>query len=224
MLNIRNLKKIVTCPDGTELTILNVDAFDVARGSQIVLAGPSGSGKTTLLHLIAGLAAPTDGEISCDGVRIDSFTLRQRDHWRAETVGYVFQKLNLLEGLSVFENVFVAGAFGGNKDRRVLEERSAALLRAVNMADKKALKPAHLSMGEQQRVAIARALVNQPKLLLADEPTASLDRRNADIVLSLLKRACEEYGCTLLLSTHDQSVREQFGACYTMSGAGRQNP
>lgn len=221
MLAIRNVIKQINTPNGESLTIAKVDELNVASGEQMLLVGPSGSGKTTLLHMIAGLIVPTGGMIQCDGVVLSDLSLKERDQWRAKNVGYIFQKLNLLDGLTVSENIGIAAHFAGRKDKAQIHKETLALLDLVGLADKVNSKPNRLSIGEQQRVAVARAVINKPKLILADEPTASLDQANVFIILELLKKLCHENNSKLLLSTHDQMVMSQFKLSYQVRPEGR---
>ncbi|WP_199884030.1 ABC transporter ATP-binding protein [Anaerosinus massiliensis] len=216
MLEIKNLLKQVSLPNGKILTIARVDALKVNSGEQMLLVGPSGSGKTTLLHMIAGLLIPTSGMVKCDDVEINQLSSKECDQWRAQNVGYIFQKLNLLNGLTVGENIRIAAHFAGQKDRAKILKDAKELLEIVGLADKLHMKPNRLSVGEQQRVAVARAVINKPKLILADEPTASLDQENAGIILDLLKKLCSENNSKLLISTHDPIVMGKFGHCYEM--------
>lgn len=221
MLEIRKLIKKVRQPDGEPLTIAAVEHLVVARGEQLIIAGPSGSGKTTLLHIIAGLTDPTAGELLWENKRIDILSPGERDVWRARNLGYIFQNFNLLTSLSAAENIMVAAAFGGEKRQDRRHQKSMRLLQQVGLADKAAYKPNRLSTGEQQRVAVARALVNNPALILADEPTASLDPANVKLVLQLLQTLCAENHSTLLLTTHDQEVMAGFPRMYEMRRPGR---
>jgi putative ABC transport system ATP-binding protein len=207
MLSIRNLKKSFHEPGGGRLPILDVDEFNVDAGEQVVLLGRSGCGKTTLLHAIAGISTPDSGEILIDGRDITRLGEAERDGLRAETIGYVFQSFNLLSGFTALENVMLGMAFGqGRSDAG----RARNLLERVGLSHRKRHKPAELSVGEQQRVAVARALANRPKLLLADEPTASVDARHQQQVIDLIRETCEEEGVALLLVTHAQEVAAQF--------------
>ncbi|EGO62528.1 ABC transporter ATP-binding protein [Acetonema longum] len=216
MLEIHNVTKQFFHPNGELLTASRVEELALAAGEQLILAGPSGSGKTTLLHLVAGLLSPTSGEICWEGKRLDTLSESKRDRWRADHMGYIFQNFNLLPALTVAENIMVAAAlrsrsFGGEQRRQAKE-----MLALVGLEDKSDNKPAHLSTGEQQRVAVVRALINKPRLILADEPTASLDRDNAAVVLDLLQSLCRENHSSLILSTHDPAVMAQFPRIYEM--------
>ncbi|MDR3590780.1 MAG: ABC transporter ATP-binding protein [Negativicutes bacterium] len=223
MLTISNLVKEYRQPNGETIVVAEVGQLIAGQGEQLVLAGPSGSGKTTLLHLIAGLIPPTSGEIGWEGERIDAWPERKRDAWRAGNVGYIFQNFNLLPGLDVIENIRVAASLGGRKFGSEAHRRITDLLTRVGLADRGGHKPSQLSMGEQQRVAVVRALINNPRLILADEPTASLDRDNSEIVLELLQNLCRENGSLLILATHDRDVMARFGRVQELRRPGR-NP
>lgn len=209
LLEIKNIFKKITEPSGEVITVSRAEQLMLDKGGQMLLTGPSGSGKTTLLHMIAGLLSPSGGEIYFNGVRIDNMPERQRDLWRARNIGYVFQKLNLIEALTAEENILLAGYFA-DADMAALKKRAAELLERVGLFNKKDVLPGKLSIGEQQRVAVVRAVINNPVLLLADEPTASLDAENSRIVLGLLRGLCSENGAALILSTHDESIKQQF--------------
>jgi putative ABC transport system ATP-binding protein len=197
--------------DGSKtVTAVAVDSFTLHAGEQVALVGPSGSGKTTLLHLISGLLIPTAGEIEFEGITISAMPEMWRDTWRARTVGYVFQKLNLLPSLNILDNLLVAMSFTDAIPKQRQRQWAGELLEQVSLADKIGKFPHQLSMGEQQRVAIARAVVNKPRLLLADEPTASLDQDTGLRVLELLRQFAEEANSVLLVSTHDSQIMKLF--------------
>lgn len=209
MLVIENLRKEACCPDGKRLTILALDALRVEAGEQLAITGPSGSGKTTLLHVVAGLLRPSAGALYFEGARMDAWPRWQWEAWRARSLGYVFQKYNLLDTLTAEENVLLAAALDGHAGNEA-RDQARELLAAVGLEDKRGLRPSRLSGGEQQRVAVARALMGCPKLVLADEPTASLDAQSGAQVLVLLQRLCAARGSALLLSTHDPRVMAVF--------------
>lgn len=192
------------------ITAVTIDHLVVNAGEQLAIVGPSGSGKTTLLHLISGLLTPTSGEIQFDSLPISTMPEIWRDAWRAKTVGYVFQKLNLLPSLNILDNLLVAMSFASVIPHKEQRQRAVELLGVVGLADRLASRTHQLSMGEQQRVAIARAVVNKPRLILADEPTASLDYDNSMVALTLLKRLAVETGSILLVSTHDRQIISLF--------------
>lgn len=188
--------------------VVNVAKFTLGAGEQLALRGESGSGKTTFLHLIAGILAADSGFIHVDGVDMAALSESRRDRLRAEKIGYVFQTFNLLQGLTVFENVMLGMAFGPGGDR----SHARAVLARLGLGDKFNYFPRQLSTGQQQRVAVARALANRPKLVLADEPTGNLDRRNATESLGLIRETCREVGAALLLVSHDESALSQFSS------------
>ncbi len=207
MLQLREVQKSFFQPDGAELPILDIPEFDVATGEQMVLVGRSGCGKTTLLHIIAGISRPDAGKVRVDDWEITLFSEAEGDRFRAQRIGYVFQTFNLLPGFSALENVLLAMRF--NK-RRPDKARARQLLDRVGLGHRTTHKPPMLSVGEQQRVAVARALANQPKLLLADEPTANVDSGHQQQVLDLIRQTCREENVALVLVTHTPEVAAQF--------------
>jgi ABC-type lipoprotein export system ATPase subunit len=207
MLSVSNVKKSFRLPDGSPLPILDVPKFEVAAGEQMVLAGRSGCGKTTLLHVISGISKPDSGSVKINGTEITTLAEVGRDRFRAQNIGYIFQTFNLLPGFTALENVLLGMSFSGLK---VDETRAKRLLDRVGLSKRLTHKPVMLSVGEQQRVAVARAMVNKPKLLLADEPTASIDARNQQQVLDLIRETCREEKVALVLVTHAPQVAEQF--------------
>lgn len=207
ILQLQNVKKSFREPDGHRLPILNVPRFSVERGEQMVLVGPSGCGKTTLLHVIAGISRADSGVIRIDGIDIAQLSEAARDRFRAARIGYIFQTFNLLPGFSALENVMLGMTFArGRKDR----SRAEGLIERVGLSSRATHKPSALSVGEQQRVAVARALANRPSLILADEPTANVDRGNQQQIVELIRETCREERVALVLVTHSLEVSEQF--------------
>jgi len=206
MLEIADLRKSYRQPDGGWHPVVDVPAFSLAAGRQLALRGESGSGKTTFLNLIAGILTPEAGSISLDGRNLAGLGEAARDRLRAEKIGYIFQTFNLLQGHTVLENVELGMAFGRGVDRA----RAESLLERVGLADRRRHHPRQLSTGQQQRVAVARALASRPQLVLADEPTGNLDRRNAREALALIREVCRENGAALLLVSHDEDALGQF--------------
>lgn len=192
------------------VTAVSVDNLIIKDGEQVALVGPSGSGKTTLLHLISGLLTPTTGEIKFDDIRISDMMETWRDIWRAKAIGYVFQRLNLLDSLNILDNLLVAMSFANTIPKKEQRQWASQLLDQVNLSDKLGKFPHQLSMGEQQRVAVARAVINKPRLILADEPTASLDQENGLLVLTMLRQFAKNSNSILLVSTHDRQIMSQF--------------
>jgi putative ABC transport system ATP-binding protein len=180
-------------------------SLSINRGSFVSIVGPSGSGKTTMLHLIGALDKPSRGEIYVNGIPISRLSENRLAEFRNKTIGFVFQQYNLIPYLSAIENVEMPMMVSGVSlaERR---KRAKWLLEQLGLGDKIWKRPSELSGGEQQRVAIARALANNPKLILADEPTGNLDSRNARIVVDLLKRINSEMGVTIVVVTHNMEV------------------
>lgn len=207
-LRLKDVRKSFTEQDGSRLPILGISEFTVGSAEQVALVGDSGGGKTTLLNVISGITAPDSGEVVIDGTNIAKLSEPARDRFRATKIGFVFQTFNLLAAFTALENVLLGMSFSGQKSDR---KRAAALLERVGLGQRLSHKPATLSVGEQQRVAVARALANRPALLLADEPTASVDASNQQKVLELIRETCLEQKCSLLLVTHSAEVANQFG-------------
>jgi putative ABC transport system ATP-binding protein len=174
--------------------------LEVARGEFIAVVGPSGSGKSTLFNILGGLAPPTAGDVIVDGLNLRSLTENGRTEMRQKKIGFVFQKYNLLPTLTARDNIAIAQTLAGVTSRPANFEQILQLLGIQNRLDH---KPRALSGGEQQRVAIARALVNQPAILLADEPTGNLDTANSDAVLGILSDLNKRTGQTILMITHN---------------------
>ncbi|MDY4920664.1 MAG: ATP-binding cassette domain-containing protein [Phascolarctobacterium sp.] len=214
-LEIEDLQKVFYTPEGNVGTIIYVPEIKLEQGDALVLDGPSGSGKTTILHLVSGLLAPDSGSITFAGEELTQLEPAARACWRAQNVGYVLQKLNLLPELTVMENILLPLCWEKQEtDEEALRVRAQELLRRVGLQGKERLTPLRLSIGEQQRVAVVRALLRKPALVLADEPTASLDKHNGELVLALLQRLCRENQAILLLSTHDEAIKSHFAKRY----------
>ena len=180
--------------------------LDIYENEFVTLLGPSGCGKTTLLHIIAGILRPTSGQVLIDGWNTPLLTESERDQFRARRIGYVFQTFNLLPGFTALENVQLGMAFAGRHDKK----RAVDLLERVGLGNRLHHKPSQMSVGEQQRVSVARALANNPKLVLADEPTANVDVGNQQIVVDMLRNTCRDENVALILVTHSPAVAEQF--------------
>ena len=198
----------VTFNAGKEaLNVLKIPQWGVKEGDRVAIWGPSGSGKSTLLNVLAGLLPATRGSIAVCGQALEHMSEAQRDSFRARNIGIIFQNFNLLQGFTALENVMVGMTFSSRKPD-IAEAKH--LLDEVGLSHRLNYLPARLSSGEQQRVAVARALANRPKLLLADEPTASLHPVNKEDVLRLLLDMCDRHGCTLLLVTHEREIISLF--------------
>jgi len=190
---------------------LHVPALEIERGVSVALTGPSGSGKTTLLHLLAGIHLPSAGRITVDGVEIASLGDAARRAFRIRRLGLVFQEFELLEYLDVLDNILLPYRIGpGLTLDGETRRRAEMLARTVGIGELIRRRAARLSHGEKQRVALCRALVTRPGLLLADEPTGSLDPTNKRRVLDLLLQCAREAGATLVMVTHDHELLDRF--------------
>ena len=190
-----------TFPDGQVRALRGV-SVSIAQGESVAITGASGSGKTTLLHLLGGLDRPTSGEVYFEGKPLSKLDI---DLFRSSELGFVFQSFHLIGTLSASENVQIP-MFESSLPRNQRCSRAVALLEEVGLGHRLNHRTTRLSVGERQRVAIARALANQPKLILADEPTGNLDSQNQSEVLALLERLRREHGLTLLTVTHSPEV------------------
>lgn len=188
--------------------LIDIPALNLDPGEQVLLAGKSGSGKSTLLSLIMGLLEPTAGSVRVAGRDIHKLSGAQRDHFRGQHIGVIFQTFHLLHGFSAIENVMTAMAFS-DIPKPEHRPRAIALLDRLDIPRKDAM-PDSLSVGQQQRVAVARALACDPELVLADEPTASLDPENAAAAVDLIQEVCRERNAALLCVSHDPSLTQRF--------------
>lgn len=199
-----------------ERVVLRLDELLIQKGEACALIGPSGCGKTTLLHLIAGLLKPTQGTVTVCGQRLDALSLSACDRFRGRHLGIVFQRLHLLPALSVLDNLLLAQKLA-RQPRDACSART--LLDALGVGESAAVRPQQLSQGQAQRVAIARALVHRPALLLADEPTSSLDDDNAQRAIDLLRTQAQAIGAALLVVTHDRRIRGQLDRVFHLEPA-----
>ena len=191
------------------VTVLHEADLSIKQGEFVAIVGPSGAGKSTLLHLAGGLDQRYTGNASVLGRNLASMSDEERSAFRARSIGFVFQSFNLLPHFSVLENVLMPGYFGAEVQG---EEHSARdSLAALGLSEKAHRRPGELSGGERQRVALARALHLKPALLLADEPTGSLDPNTGDQVMAVMRRLRDELGMTLVVVTHERRVSEQAG-------------
>lgn len=202
IITVQRLSKSVTDATGT-LHILHEVDFSVAAGQTLAIVGASGSGKSTLLSLIAGLDTPTTGTVHLGGVDIFALDEDARAALRARQVGFVFQSFQLLANLTALENVMLPLELAGRRDARAAARR---MLERVGLGERLGHYPRVLSGGEQQRVALARAFVVEPAVLLADEPTGSLDHATGERVMQLMFELNREHGTTLVLVTHDPAI------------------
>jgi ABC-type lipoprotein export system ATPase subunit len=189
------------------LKVLDIPHWSVEEGDRVAIFGPSGSGKSTFLHALAGLLPASKGKITVYGHSLESMSEAERDRFRAQYIGYIYQNFNLLQGFTALENVLMGMTFS---PRKADPEEAERLLDEVGLSHRLKYYPSRMSSGEQQRVAVARALANRPKILLADEPTASLHPVNKEDVLRMLLDMCDRHGCTLVLVTHEKEVISLF--------------
>lgn len=202
LLSARGIGKTVKSGDA-DLVILRDIELEVTPGEALAVVGASGSGKSTLLAILAGLDMPTRGTVELDGTDLFSLDEDRRAELRGRTVGFVFQSFQLLPGLTALENAMLPLELSGRDDA---ETQARQMLERVGLGERLHHYPKHLSGGEQQRVALARAFVVRPKLLLADEPTGSLDADSGETVIELLFGMNREYGTTLVMVTHDEHL------------------
>lgn len=190
-------------------------SLQIERGSANALVGESGCGKTTTLNIIGGLTRATSGRVLLDGEEIGKLSDRKLSRFRNRHIGFVFQDFNLIDVYTAFENVayplYLAGA-----PRRERRQKVMAMLERVGMAQYASHRPTEMSGGQKQRVAIARALINEPKLVLADEPTANLDSKNSEIILQLMQELNKSLGITFVVATHSQRVMQYTGRIWTL--------
>ena len=200
--------------------VLDIRRLALAKGSRAFLYGPSGSGKTTLLGVLAGVLVPQEGRVEVLGRDLGSFSSSKRDEFRAEQVGYVFQLFNLIPYLSVVDNIALPARM--NPARRIrldagVRETATRLAEQLQIGDLLKKRVTDLSVGQQQRVAACRALIGSPELVIADEPTSSLDFDRREAFLKLLFAECERAGSTLVFVSHDRTLEKMFGERISLS-------
>jgi putative ABC transport system ATP-binding protein len=200
IIQVRGLTKVYRVGDVEVHALRGID-LDIARGEFVAIVGASGSGKSTLFHILGGLTPPTSGSVLIDGKDLSGMSNAERTELRKSTVGFVFQKYNLLPTLSAEDNIKIVEYIGGRSTTFTPEFQE--VLKLLGILDRMKHKPRALSGGQQQRVAIARAMVNKAAILLADEPTGNLDSQNSAAVLGLIKDLNERTGQTILMITHD---------------------
>ncbi len=210
MIEVKDLTKIYRL-GSVEVPALCGVTFSIARGEAIAIMGQSGSGKSTLMNIIGCLDLPTSGEYFLDGENVASKNDDELAAIRNKKIGFVFQQFNLLPRATVYRNVELPLLYAGNGDKQLknLNQRVNAILDSVGLADRKNHRPSELSGGQQQRVAIARSLVNEPALILADEPTGNLDSHTGAEIMNLLLKLNREQNLTLVLVTHDPTIAAQ---------------
>ncbi len=213
-------------------TVLSIDAFQVAPGKCLFIKGPSGSGKSTLLSLLSGVTTAVAGTVRVMGQELERLGSVQRDHFRADHIGYIFQMFNLIPYLSVVENVMLPCRFSARRRANALargsslEAEARRLLQHLDMDHPELHERAvtTLSVGQQQRVAAARALMGAPELLIADEPTSSLDTDRRELFVKLLFNECREVGATLVFVSHDASLEHLFDRSIDLAAINRSMP
>ena len=205
---VRGLRKEYVTAAGS-LTVLNAVDLSLARGNALAVTGPSGSGKSSLLFVLGGLERPTQGSVRLRGRDVFAANESELAAWRQESVGFVFQEHHLLPQCTVLENVLIPRLAGPGTTAEDIT-RATRLLERVGLQNRLEHRPAQLSGGERQRVAVCRALINQPALLLADEPTGNLDRENADAIGSLLLELSRDVGSILICVTHSADLASRF--------------
>jgi ABC-type lipoprotein export system ATPase subunit len=201
MIDIKNLSKSFSSGNA-----FNNLSLKVKSGEFVAIVGPSGSGKSTLLHLIAALDSPSDGCIIINKQDISNFNDRQASHYRNQQVGFIFQEFYLEPFLTTKENVLLPTRFHKKDNNAKSEQLADKLLKEVELSSKTDAKPSELSGGQKQRSAIARALINNPPILLADEPTGNLDPKTSGQIIKLLKQLHKNHKITLIVATHDQDI------------------
>jgi len=206
MIRIKDLHKRYQSGD-TQVHALRGVTLDIDFGEFTAIAGPSGSGKSTLLNIVGCLDQPDEGSVTIGDVELSGAEKKERADFRRQSLGFIFQSFNLIPVLTAYENVaFVLSLLG--IDQNEVKERTMALLKEVGLEGMEHRRPAKLSGGQQQRVAVARALIKEPKIVLADEPTANLDSTTGEAILDLMASLNERHGTTFIFSTHDRMVME----------------
>jgi ABC-type lipoprotein export system ATPase subunit len=190
----------------------------VAEREMVMVTGPSGCGKTTLINLLSGLLLADAGTLTVEGQDVEAMSTAEADVFRGNHLGLVFQSFQLLRPLTVLENLLLGARYGRRWHGAEAHQRAEKLLEQVGLTDRRHYRASRLSIGEQQRVAVARALINEPPVVLADEPTASLDTHNAEAVLELLLGLCKEQGATLVVVSHNASLAPRFSRTIDASG------
>ena len=203
LLELRGVSKLYQL-GGEEIRALDDISLELNEGEFVSIIGPSGSGKTTLMHILGFLGSPTRGSVSLEGMEIGKASSRELARIRNRSIGFVFQSFNLLPKLNVVQNVELPMIYAG-LGSRVRRERALKALEMVDLGNRLKNRPSQLSGGQQQRVAIARALVNNPRIILADEPTGNLDTHTGELILALFRRLAAE-GRTVILVTHNPEI------------------
>lgn len=222
MIYLKNVNKVFTEPDGTSITVLGDITLKLLKGQLIVVRGPSGSGKTTLLNMIAGILPPTSGQIFFRGLNLSQLGLKELAVFRLKYLGYLFQHWNLLPFLTARENIEMPAKILG-ASYPVRQQKVATLAQSLGILERLDNKAEELSGGQKQRVALARALINDPTLLLADEPTSSLDTQTRSEIVSILEDRKRNQSLSMLITTHDPYLAKVADKVYTLEDGILQN-
>jgi len=219
LLELKNITKTYQSPSGSEIrVVLDNLSMEVEAGDAIAILGPSGSGKSTLLNIIGSLDKPSGGEVILNGENLSALSDKKLAEVRNKKMGFIFQLHHLLPQCTVLENVLIPTLVGSNPDEKnTLEERAKYLLEKVKLEDHYDHRPAQLSGGEQQRVAVVRAMIYNPPLLLADEPTGSLDQNSADNLANILMQLNKDEKVTLIVVTHSEKLAGNMQKIYNLN-------
>ncbi|MCR4822300.1 MAG: ABC transporter ATP-binding protein [Treponema sp.] len=217
IVSVKNLEKTYKS-EGESLTILKDLNFEIEKGKKVTIAGESGSGKSTFLNIIGGLDNATSGFVKCGEYELSRLDEKKLSQYRSRFLGLIFQFHYLLKDFTALENTFLPSLMAGESKKSAME-RAKLLLTDVGLEKRLDHLPSQLSGGERQRVAVARSLMNDPQLILADEPTGNLDPQNAKMIGDLLFSMVDKYHKTLLLVTHDMNLAERGDECYTIKNS-----
>jgi ABC-type lipoprotein export system ATPase subunit len=218
MISLQNLTKTFTVKGGSAVTAVRGVSLEVNRGEFVVITGRSGSGKTTLLNLAAGMTRPTSGDVLFGGIRLWDLPDRRQALLRNQKMGFIFQFPSLLPSLTVLENTVLPTTFAPDHAKNGSYDRAARLLETVGLTQKLGAYPRQLSAGQQQRVVIARALINQPEVVLADEPTSNLDEETEREIMELFREIHATTGVTILMVTHTGHLTSNGTRLFQMVG------
>lgn len=209
-----NLKKIYKTEEGYVEALKGIN-IEIEKGKMIAIMGPSGSGKSTFLHLLGGIDKPTEGKIFIKGKDLYKMSEKEIAHFRNKNLGFVFQFHYLLPEFTAIENVAIPAIISQKSEKEAIK-KAKNILKNLNLEDRLYHKPSQLSGGQQQRVAIARALINNPEIIIADEPTGNLDSENSKIVMEIFKKLNKEYNVSIIIATHDIDIAKYCNHIYYM--------